>query len=185
MFLDLGCCFGQDIRKLVSDGAVSENIIGADSEGRFMELGYEMFRDRQSLKSHFYTASIFDEDFLSEWRGRVDIIYVGAFLHLFDFAKQMKVVAQLVKLLKKRPGSLVFGRNIAAEKGGDFRIESFGRDLFRHSPETMRELWGRAPEGRWDADAELIPYRSEGWDSKHKGWEGDGTKEMRFVVRRL
>lgn len=185
IFLDLGCCFGQDIRKLVSDGAPSENIIGADSEGRFIELGYELFQDRETLKSHFYTASIFDDDFLAEWHDKVDIIYVGAFLHLFDFEKQLKVMAQLVKLLRKKPGSLVFGRNIAADKGGDFRMESFDWDLFRHSPDTMQALWNQAPEGQWKVDAELMPYRSEGWDNKNRGWEGDETKEMRFVVTRV
>lgn len=184
-FLDLGCCFGQDIRKLVHDGAPPENILGADSERRFIELGYELFRDRDSLASRFYAASIFDDDFLAEWRGRVDVIYVGAFLHLFDFDSQVRVMAQLVRLLRKSPGSLVFGRNIAATKGGDFRMESFDWDLFRHSPDTMRALWDRAPEGQWGVQADLMPYRSEGWDSRHRGWEGDETKEMKFVVRRL
>lgn len=185
IFLDLDCCFGQGIRKLVSDGAPSKNIIGADSEGRFIELGYELFQDRETLKSHFYTARIFDDDFLAEWHEKVDIIYVGAFLHLFDFEKQLKVMAQLVKLLRKKPGSLVFGRNIAADKGGDFRMESFDWDLFRHSPDTMQALWNQAPEGQWKVDAELMPYRSEGWDNKNRGWEGDETKEMRFVVTRV
>ncbi|KAF7628457.1 hypothetical protein AFLA_003813 [Aspergillus flavus NRRL3357] len=184
-FLDLGCCFGQDIRKLVHDGAPSENIIGADTEGRFMDLGYELFRDKDTLKARFYAASVFDEEFLSEWHGKIDIIYVGAFLHLFDIEKQALVVARLVELLRRRPGSIVFGRNLGAERGGAFRMKTLGWDVFRHSRETMRLLWEGAPEGDWRVDAELMEYRSEGWDDSRRGWVGDETKEMRFVVRRL
>lgn len=115
----------------------------------------------------------------------MDIIYIGAFLHLFDFDRQKKIIAQLVKLLRKKAGSFVFGRNIAAEQAGNFRMGSFDWDLFRHSPETMKTLWSHAPDGHWDVNAELMPYRSEGWDNKHRGWEGDETKEMKFVVTRL
>ncbi|KAB8224868.1 hypothetical protein BDV33DRAFT_187854 [Aspergillus novoparasiticus] len=174
-FLDLGYRFGQDIRKLVHDGAPSENIIGADTEGRFMDLGYELFRDKETLKARFYAVSVFEEDFLSQWHGKIGIIYVGAFLHLFDIEKQGFVVAQLVKLLRKRPGSIVFGRNLGADQGGAFGMKKLGWDVFRHSRETMRLLWEGAPEGDWRVDAELMEYRSEGWDDSRRG----------IVVRRL
>ncbi|KAL4995726.1 hypothetical protein BDV10DRAFT_187766 [Aspergillus recurvatus] len=66
-FLDLGCCFGQDIRKLVHDGAPGENLIGVDTEPRFLELGYQLFKDKVSLKAHFLTGDVLAEDFLAEW----------------------------------------------------------------------------------------------------------------------
>ncbi|KAH8799096.1 hypothetical protein F5884DRAFT_742654 [Xylogone sp. PMI_703] len=182
-FLDLGCCFGQDIRKLTNDGAPSENLLAADSEGRFIELGYDLFKDRETLKARFYTQNIFDEEFLPEWHGKVDIIYVGAFLHLFNFEKQQFVVAQLVKLLRKRKGSLVFGRNIAADNAGDFHLDEF--DVFRHNQSTIRELWEQTHEGKWEVSSEVTRYESEGWDNKYRGWEGGETKEMKFIARRL
>ena len=33
------------------DGAPAENIYGTDSESEFMDLGYDLFRDRDMLKS--------------------------------------------------------------------------------------------------------------------------------------
>ncbi|KAE8318801.1 hypothetical protein BDV41DRAFT_571721 [Aspergillus transmontanensis] len=60
------------------------------------DLGYKLFRDRETLKARFYAASVFDEDFLS-------------------LSGMGLVVAQLVKLLRKRPGSVVFGRNLGVE----------------------------------------------------------------------
>ncbi|KAL8695808.1 MAG: hypothetical protein Q9201_007954 [Fulgogasparrea decipioides] len=58
LFLDLGCCLGQDIRKLVVDGAASENLYGLDIEPHFIDLGYELFRDRRTLKSRFTIADL-------------------------------------------------------------------------------------------------------------------------------
>ena len=50
-FLDLGCCFGQDLRELVADGAPSENIYGLDIEGPLIDVGYDLFMDRGKIKS--------------------------------------------------------------------------------------------------------------------------------------
>lgn len=70
--LDFGCCFGHDIRALVTDGAPAENLCGAEINATFLDLGFELFRDHESLKSSFYTANIFDEnDKLREEIGRV------------------------------------------------------------------------------------------------------------------
>lgn len=184
-FLDLGCCFGQDIRKLVVDGAPSDNILGVDTEGRFAELGYDLFRDWNTLKARFFAQSIFDENFMREWHGKVDIIYLGSFLHLFDFQKQKIVVAQLVTLLRKKKGSLVFGRNLGADQGGEFHMNALGWDLYRHSEQTIRNLWADAPEGDWEVSAELTRYESEGWDNGRRGWQGDDIKQMYFVASRL
>ena len=48
-FLDLGCCFGQDIRKLVYDGAPAPSLYGAELRREFVELGFDCFRDRDKI----------------------------------------------------------------------------------------------------------------------------------------
>lgn len=78
-FLDLGCCFGQDIRKLIYDGAPSDNIVGVDTEPGFIDLGDELFGDRETLQARFYTGDVFAEDFLFELRDKVDMIFLGYF----------------------------------------------------------------------------------------------------------
>ncbi|KUI67393.1 hypothetical protein VM1G_03343 [Cytospora mali] len=185
-FLDLGCCFGQDIRKLVYDGAPSDNIVGVDVEPRFIDLGYELFRDRETLKARFLSGDIFAEDFLEDLRGKVDIIFVGSFLHLFSFEQQEVIVAQLVKLLRKRKGSLVFGRHMAtAESGGITTTNALGWSLYHHSPDTIRKLWDSAPEGEWEVSSVLARYASEGWDNG-VGWQGgDEIKQQYFSATRL
>jgi SAM-dependent methyltransferase len=61
-FLDLGCCVGQVLRQLAFDGADSSRLFGSDLEPRFMEMGYELFRDRETLKSTFVAADILRDD---------------------------------------------------------------------------------------------------------------------------
>lgn len=184
-FLDLGCCFGQDIRKLVYDGASSENIIGVDTESRFIELGYELFRDHDKIQAKFCVGDVFADDFLSDWWGKVDIIFIGSFLHLFGFEQQTIIVKQLVKLLRNRNNSLVFGRHMAMEKGGTLRTNACGWSLYHHSAETIRQLWDTASEGEWEVSSKLVEYRSEGWDNGVK-WQGsDEVKQQYFSARRM
>lgn len=50
-YLDLACCFGQALRKLVFD-APSENPMGLDFERQLIDLGYDIFLDWSALKSN-------------------------------------------------------------------------------------------------------------------------------------
>jgi hypothetical protein len=61
-FLDIGCCFAQDIRKLVHDGAPADSLWGAELVPDFIDLGYELFNDKTSLGANFMVANIFDAD---------------------------------------------------------------------------------------------------------------------------
>lgn len=56
--LDIGCCLGQDLRKLVFDGIPSSQLIGLDLQKGFIELGYELFRDRGRFDARFCVADM-------------------------------------------------------------------------------------------------------------------------------
>ncbi|KAJ5607160.1 hypothetical protein N7537_003779 [Penicillium hordei] len=185
--LDLGCCFGQDLRKLAFDAELSSatNLIGADIEGDFVQLGYELFRDEDSFGAQFVTRSVFDEDFLVDRRGSIDMIYLGNFLHLFGFKEQRAIVARLGRLLVPRAGSVVFGRNISAEQGGPFFMESLGWDMYRHSDQTIKELWSTVDVGLWEVHSQLSGYETATTLGERSGdWQGGDTKQMSFWVVR-
>ncbi|KAI8622876.1 hypothetical protein F5Y19DRAFT_483684 [Xylariaceae sp. FL1651] len=193
-FLDLGCCFGQDLRKLAYDAeANSPNLIGADFEGRFLELGYELFADKNHSKMTFVSGNVFAEDFLEQYRGKIDIIYLASFLHLFNEVQQNAVIRQLNRLLRPQKGSVVFGRHLGAVEGGHFKMESIGWDLYRHDPKTISELFqtnglpdGDAPKDiQWEVTSSLSRYESANWDDDRRGWQGDETKQMMFTAVRL
>ena len=69
-FLDLGCCLGQDLRKLVVDGAPAENLHGLDLEGRFIDLGYDLFRDHETLQSRFVVADLQNHEQQEDEQGK-------------------------------------------------------------------------------------------------------------------
>ena len=82
--LDIGCCFGQDPRQLVADGAPSENIYGLDIEGPLIDIGYDLFMDRGWLKSTFIVGDVYNPSTnWSQLLDKMDIINASAFLHLF------------------------------------------------------------------------------------------------------
>ena len=110
-FLDLGCCFGQDLRQLVADGAPSENIYGLDIEGPLIDVGYDLFMDRGKIKSTFIVGDVYNPH--TNWDqlvGKMDIINASAFFHLFPWPKQVEASCLLVRFGRPRAGTVIIGR---------------------------------------------------------------------------
>ncbi|KAI0110305.1 hypothetical protein F4814DRAFT_426529 [Daldinia grandis] len=54
LFLDLGTCFGQDLRKLVYDGVLTSRIWASDIDLELINLRFKLFNDEDKLpKDHF------------------------------------------------------------------------------------------------------------------------------------
>ncbi len=67
---------------MICDGASSENITGVDQFPEFVELGYDLFGDKESLKSKFLFGNFFADDFTTKIlneneMGTFDIAYSG------------------------------------------------------------------------------------------------------------
>ena len=58
MLLHPGCCFGQDLHKLVLDRVPSKSLYGSDLEPAFIELGYKSYMDQATLGSKFLLVDI-------------------------------------------------------------------------------------------------------------------------------
>lgn len=189
IYLDLGCCFGQDIRRLVSDGAPSKNCYGSDLRLDFMSLGYNLFLDKDKLESKFIQGDVFDPDSeLKTLDGNVDIIHAASFFHLFGLEEQKQVARRIVKLLKPRQGSLVLGRQVGNVQGGEFLHRTNpNRMMFRHDKETWKRMWDEVGEetgSRWDVHVDLLDW--PGFVEQRPGneWQQDGARRLQFAVRR-
>ena len=77
---------------------------------------------------------------LTPLQGRVSAIFMGAFFHLFDEAKQLQIARQVASLLSPLPGSIIFGSHITMPVDG-IRENFLGNEAFCHSPESWKELW--------------------------------------------
>lgn len=189
--LDLGCCFGQDIRKLVSDGAPSENLVGSDLSPAFLDLGYDLFLDRETLKSKFYAADVFDveSDLLKAEKGKLAIVHAASVIHLFDLPAQKKVVKMIIELLKPEAGSLVVGRQVASMVPGD-KANSIdpNKRMFWHNDETFVNMWddvGKEMGGvKFEVKADL--RQNKEWTRNTKNPSHDENfRVLTFSVKRL
>ena len=183
--MDLGCCFGQDLRKLAHDGAPASSLYGAELESQYLELGYELFLDRDTLKANFIVADIFDEHGpLQDLDGKMSIVYIGLFLHLFDLDEQQRICERIVRLLKNEKGVLVLGTQVGSTKPKDVPFGA-SKNVFRHDEKTFGELWravGEKTNTEWNVTTTMD--RGLGAGSKKRPWDDEDTRRLVFEVER-
>lgn len=178
---------GQDVRKLVHDGAPSENTYASDLKPAFWDLGFDMFLDKSGLKTKFLQADIFnDNSQLKQLDGKIDIINAASFFHLFDLEGQIKAAKRVVQLLRPVPNSLIVGRQGGKLEAGSFSRPRMGMDVFWHNAESWKEMWeqvSRETETKWHVEAVL------GEEDLTKRMKTNlvpaGTRFMTFTVRRV
>ncbi|KLO13389.1 hypothetical protein SCHPADRAFT_904223 [Schizopora paradoxa] len=158
LLLDLGCCMGTDVRKAAHDGYPEENLVGSDLHEEYLRLGYKLYDDESTCKINFFAADIFDLDLeentnavdspleskaianLHDIMGRVTHVYAGLLFHLFEEDTQAQLARRLAILLKKTPGSIIFGRHEGRDEPGFINAEK-DRPRFGHSPESWEKVW--------------------------------------------
>ncbi|KAG9247682.1 hypothetical protein BJ878DRAFT_145566 [Calycina marina] len=57
-FLDLCCCFGQEMRRLAYDGLPVSSMYGAELGRDFFELGFNLFKDGETFTCNLIAADI-------------------------------------------------------------------------------------------------------------------------------
>jgi SAM-dependent methyltransferase len=160
-FLDVGCCFGQDIRKLLYDGVPSStNMYGIDIEPAFFQLGYDLFRDRNTLEATFLEADLIKSQHplpsLEPILGKIDIISAQSLFHLFNLDDQKTVARHLISLTKPGNGAMIAGRQVGcrhAQEGSGLTAET---RVFAHNVESWTQLWeevGQQTGSRWEVQA--------------------------------
>ncbi len=187
-FLDAGCCLGQDLRKLLFDGAPSsDSLYGLDMEPAFFDLGYELFRDRDSMRATFITADLTKPSIPSTepFVSGVDIISAHSLFHLFNLEEQKIVAKHLVRLTKPNAGSMIFGLHIGTLEAVERHAIFDDAVVFFHNVESFDRFWqdvGTATDSRWrvDARAEQIPEMG-----RSQAWCMPDTTLFVFTVRRM
>ncbi|KIJ46592.1 hypothetical protein M422DRAFT_29148 [Sphaerobolus stellatus SS14] len=137
IYLEAACCFGNDVRKVVSDGYPIENVIATDLKGDFWTVGQKFFRTTpETFPVPFLLGDAFDASFISPdtppaptsstppirdipslktltsltpLQHHVSIIHAAAFFHLFNEEPQRRLAFLLGSLLSPSPGSMIIG----------------------------------------------------------------------------
>lgn len=168
------------------DGAPSENLWGAELKGEFLELGYELFLDRETLGAHFLEADVFDtEGPLKQLEGKMDFIQIGLFLHLFDFAGQVKACERIVSLMKPENGALILGQQIGSLEPGPMMVGS-GSKMFKHNVESFERMWKEVEETtgtKWKVTANTD--QGVGISEKMRKWDDPNTRRLVFEVEKI
>lgn len=176
------------LRKVAADGAPTDHLYGCDLRPEFFDLGYKLFRDKETLQSKFIAADIFcpPSDLISLY-GDIDILYAGSFLHLFDYAQQVEVCKQIVKLLKDKKGSMLLGRQMGnLEAGEKARETNKASTMFRHNGDSFAKMWDEVGEltgTKWKVETEMT-HPGESYMKERGGVHGANTIRLRFSVFR-
>lgn len=205
ILLDLGCCFGQELRRLLHDGAPASTLYGADLRPEFFDLGYELFRDGGPKTTgngmKFIAADVFaPHSALDALDGRCDVVHASAFFHLFGLEKQKQVARRVVRLLKwngdasegERP--IVLGRHVGAVVAGEYEHSTNeGGVMFRHNVESWREMWEGVGEElgmRFVVEGDLrttdvFRVNNKDGEGREKEKEDAGIRQLWFCVTRM
>ncbi|KAH9224920.1 hypothetical protein DL95DRAFT_378557 [Leptodontidium sp. 2 PMI_412] len=92
--LDVGCFIGQELRRLVYDGAPSESLCGVDIASHW-DVGFEMFRDRSKFHAKFIECDILTPNAdLAALEGTFGVIYISQVLHQWGWDAQVAALKE-------------------------------------------------------------------------------------------
>ena len=194
----MGCCLGHDIRKLVADGAPAANLYGMDLRPEFTELGYELFLDRETLPAVFIAPvdilllgeeeGTANNQTLRPLGGKMDIIHLGHFLHLFKWQDQVRAATNIAKFLSPVKGSLIVGHQVGSGDSGEFPLPWTNRKdngVFWHNEASFRQFWEQVP-GEWEVKFDFVSRpRSLAKDPRDMLFADPHRKLFAFTIRRV
>lgn len=200
-YLDVGCGLGQDLRKLVHDGAPASAVLGTDLSAGLLTSGQALFRDADALPlgTSLLTANFLDEGpdnalAAAQLDGSVDVVHASMFLHCFDLSTQLRACRRIVRLLKPEPGVMVVGKTggVAATgrngreevtKGPVGSLGGVAVTSFLHDVNSFQTLWeevGRESGTKWEVEAAEEEVR----DAGNRYFDESDHRWVRFVVTR-
>ncbi|KAL5498070.1 hypothetical protein ACEPAH_3001 [Sanghuangporus vaninii] len=191
IFLDIGCAFGNDIRKAVADGYPAENIVATDLEGPFWDLGHKLFKSTpETFPVRFIQGDVFDPQHLASGEpfyvppttprpilttltsltplhGHVSAIHTSLVFHLFNKEEQTKLAHLIAPLLSPAPGSTIFGVHSSEPVSRESHRSTGAKRIYCFSPKDWCALWNGVvfKKGTVRAEAwfpENDPRRKEG-----------------------
>lgn len=125
------------------DGAPPEKLYGAELHAPFIDLSYELFRDK-GLASTFMEADalvLSGDSPLAKLKGTVDFVHLGMVLHVFGLEKQRTLLENCIALLKPERGSMILGTAV-----GDVEGVQAPAGHYMHSDGTFKAMWAEISE---------------------------------------
>lgn len=182
--LDIGCGFGQALRQLRANGVAGSKLFGADVESRFINLGYDLFRDKETLGATFVTGDLLDPDDerLDMLSGLFTIVHADSFFHLLSWTEQLYAAKRLISWLRTdMKNNFIYGKHAGTMRPGD--IAAAGSRPYLHNSRSFQRLWdeaGRMTDTRWRVIVERNPEHGDDGIKMP-----DGVVSVNFAVHQL
>ena len=135
--LDIGCALGTDLRKINLDGVPQNYLYGLDIEKGFVNLGYDLFNDKDTNKMTFIIGDILKKSFIQQMnlQSNFDIVYSSSVIHLLD-NQQVKQFLSNINTILNENGTF-FGQTTGLPEPQEI-IEASGRQYFLHSGDSLK-----------------------------------------------
>ncbi|KAI1126737.1 hypothetical protein F5Y10DRAFT_244231 [Nemania abortiva] len=186
-FLEVGGFIFQTIRRLAYEGVDSSRLYGTDLHAEFIELGYEQFRDRDTLKATFVAGDMLlsDEEYAVSalprtLNGKVSIVHASNFFHLFSWETQLVICERIIQFYRHAPGkkgpAVIFGSHLGSITPGKTELFS----AFLHDQTTFQALWdevGKKTGTRWNVSMNIFS-----WRPPRVNVFGSNARAMHYVV---
>lgn len=118
-------------------------MFASDIESEFWNLSCDLYRDKEKMQAEFTEADIFAPEALKLLEGRIDVVLVSHFLHLWNWDKQIEAAKKLISLTK--PGAWIVGCQIGSYWGKEVPFNIGGKEsgitMFLHNVETTKRFW--------------------------------------------
>ncbi|KAI0521375.1 hypothetical protein F5B22DRAFT_571176 [Xylaria bambusicola] len=188
-FLELGGFICQTIRQLAYEGVDSARLYGSDLHPEFLELGYEMFHDRDTLKATLVAGDLLvpDEEYASSamaktFNGKINIAHASNFFHLFGWDAQLVICERIVRFfrrgLSRETPAVLFGSHLGSVQPGPMKAGGFS--VYAHDEKTFQSLWdevGKKTGTSWKVSMEVLSVASPKVNPF-----SDNARRMRYIV---
>jgi len=183
--IDIGTFIGQDLRRLVFDGAPSTNMYAVDIVNHW-DIGYSMFRDRSKFHAKYIESDILHPaTALQKLYGKIDIIWITHVLHQWTWEGQVMAAKSLVKL--SRVGTIVVGYQVGADVANlQMPTELMKAESYLHDPDSFGKMWdevGDVTGSKWKTSVQYKGLSEMGWQKEDL--PTPGRRVIQFIVERI
>ena len=173
----------------MADGAPSKQLTGVELRDEFIELGFDLFKDRDTYEGQLIAGDIFDKAAMSALDGQADVVHAASFLHLFGWTGQVNAAIHLLRFLKNKPGVMVLGRQAGSDAPGEYPHKTNESGFtFSHNEQTFFQMWKEVEamtSTKWTVKVSLQDPNSQAIDQKLVQWKENKLMWLSFEALRV
>ncbi|KIJ57167.1 hypothetical protein M422DRAFT_198577 [Sphaerobolus stellatus SS14] len=175
LLIDVGCGFGNDLRKLVADGFPAHKVVATDVNSHLWQIGHRLFcSNTRTFPVKFVQADVFDDRALSlqtpvfparpdlravhtltQLKGHGTIVTLQMVFHLFDQRTQYELAHRMATLLSPMPGSIMVGRQMGDTTPRNLMLGQ--KPHFLHNVQSWERMWATIfPPGTVELQTALV-----------------------------